>query len=109
MGGGVAVCLMVLLASGGCQEPGAAPEPDGLAAPEESRAELVTGTIRYIDLEGGFYGIETDDGRRLDPVNLPEEFQQDGLRIEARVEELRDRVSIRMWGTLVRIVEFRRL
>jgi len=51
----------------------------------------------------------TDDGRRLHPVNLPQEFQQDGLRLRAQVEELTDRVSIHMWGTQVRIIEFQRL
>ena len=59
----------------------------------------ITGTIRHVDLEGGFYGIETDDGAKLDPVNLPAEFQKDGLRIRAYVESLQDRVSFHMWGT----------
>jgi hypothetical protein len=107
--GGIAIGLMVLLAFGGCQEQ----ESDGGAGRQMDadgpEVERVTGTVRHVDLEGGFYGIETDDGRKLDPVNLPEEIRQDGLRIEARVEVLRDRVSIRMWGTLVRIVEFKRL
>jgi inhibitor of cysteine peptidase len=67
------------------------------------------GTIRHIDLEGGFYGLEADDGTRLDPVNLPEEFQKDGLRVKARVERLKDRVSFHMWGRLVRILEIERL
>jgi hypothetical protein len=70
---------------------------------------MVTGTVRYIDLEGGFYGIETDDGRKLDPVNLPKEFQKDGLRIQARVAEIQDGVSVHMWGTPVQIIAFKRL
>jgi hypothetical protein len=99
---------MVLLMSGGCQDSRSDGDSQALSGTGAPGAEVVTGTIRHIDLEGGFYGIETDDGRRLDPVNLPEEFQKDGLRIEARVQELKDRVSIRMWGTLVRIIELRR-
>jgi hypothetical protein len=42
-------------------------------------------------------------------VNLPQEFQKDGLRIRARVEPVKDRISVRMWGTPVRIIEFKRL
>jgi hypothetical protein len=38
-------------------------------------------------------------------VNLPQEFQKDGLRIRARVEPVQDRISVRMWGTPVRIIE----
>ena len=102
----IVATLLALLVAG----PRSVPADERSATvPSMSPTGVVTGTIRYIDLEGGFYGIETDDGQKLDPVNLPEELQKDGLRIEARVEELRDRVSIRMWGTLVRIVEFRRL
>jgi len=69
----------------------------------------VTGTVRYIDLEGGFYGFVTDDGKKLDLVNLPAEFQKDGVRLQARVEEVPDHVSLRMWGRPVRIIEFKRL
>jgi hypothetical protein len=69
----------------------------------------ITGTVRYIDVEGGFYGIEADDGTKLDPVNLPVEFQQDGVRIRVQVEPLKNRVSLRMWGRLVRIVSLERL
>lgn len=66
------------------------------------------GTVRYIDLEGGFYGIESDDGARLDPVNLPEEFRVDGARVRYWAVPAEGRASIHMWGTLVEIVEIRK-
>lgn len=69
----------------------------------------ITGTIRYIDLAGGFYGIVTDDGARLDPMDLPAEFRQDGLRVRARIEPVPDVVTIRMWGTVVRVLAIERL
>ena len=85
-------------------------EPPGVSSRGRRRGgQVVTGTVRHIDLEGGFYGIEADDGTKLDPVNLPEEFRQDGMRVRVRVEELKDRVSIHMWGKIVRIVEIKRL
>ena len=63
-----------------------------------------TGTVRRIDLEGGFYGIVGDDGMKYDPVNLAREFQVDGLRVgfEARVRK--EQASTRMWGTLIEIM-----
>jgi len=70
---------------------------------------LVTGVVSYIDLEGGFYGILTGDGQKLDPVNLPEAFRKDGLRVRARVEDLKDRISFHMWGQLVRVIELEAL
>jgi len=111
--------LALLLTCGACRSTERNQEGDGVAARSgtsgaDNRGEgapgsLVTGTVRRIDLEGGFYGIEADDGSKLDPVNLPPEFQKDGLRVRARVEPLKDRVSLRMWGSLVRLLSIERL
>ncbi len=40
-----------------------------------------TGTIVYLNFEGGFYGIIADNGEHYDPINLPSEFKKDGLRV----------------------------
>jgi len=107
--GTVVICLGLIAALGSCQYPSADSGREVDSKTGATSIQAVTGTVRYIDVEGGFYGIVTDDGRKLDPVNLPQEFQKDGLRIRARVEPLQQRVSIRMWGTPVRIIEFKRL
>lgn len=57
-----------------------------------------TGTIRYLDLEGGFYGLVADDSARYD-VELPPHLQQDGLRVRFRGHVRDDVMTIRMWGT----------
>ncbi len=67
------------------------------------------GTVQYVDLEGGFYGIVGDDGQRFDPTNLSDEFKEDGLRVRFRARTRDDLMSIRMWGTLVEIVSIERL
>ena len=64
-----------------------------------------TGEVKYIDLEGGFYGIVSNDGGHFDPINLPSEFMNDGLQINFEVKILQDQVSFHMWGTLVEILE----
>jgi len=46
-----------------------------------------TGAIIFLDFEGGFYGILSDDGEHYDPVNLSKEFQVDGLRVRFEIEE----------------------
>ena len=61
------------------------------------------GIIRYIDLEGGFYGIIGKRGN-YDPVNLPREFQQDGLRVRFTARVCKDLASIHMWGTIIEII-----
>lgn len=68
-----------------------------------------TGTVQYIDLEGGFYGLVSDDGARYDPSGLPEAFQEDGLRVEFRVEPREGMLTTRMWGQVVRVIEIESL
>ena len=68
-----------------------------------------TGEIQYIDLEGGFYGIISDDGEHYDPINLPSEFEENGLRVNFTVKILENQSSIHMWGTVVEILEIIKL
>ncbi len=68
-----------------------------------------TGRIQYNDFEGGFYGIVSDDGEHYDPINLPSEFEEDGLRVEFKLKILENQSSIHMWGTVVEILEIKKL
>ena len=68
-----------------------------------------TGTVKYISLEGGFYGIITDDGESLDPLNLSKEYQVDGKRIQFKYIEKSDMASFHMWGTIIEIIEIKEL
>jgi len=83
------VLVMLLLTSaGGC-----------IALKSSSKQEKVsgTGTIKYINLEGGFYGIVSDDGKNYDPINLPEEFKKDGLKVSFEAEKS-NAFATHMWG-----------
>ena len=50
----------------------------GLNFQNISSSEVISanGTIEYIPLEGGFYGIETGKGEKYLPLNLPDEFKK---------------------------------
>jgi len=100
------VCVVLLVASGACHKACQKGRDSAAGGPVQPSQEgqAITGTVRYVNVEGGFYGIETDDGTKLDPVNLPDRFKKDGLGIKARVETLQDQVSSHMWGQLVRIL-----
>lgn len=98
-----AVCAVILLLAG-CFNA----QPNGDARPPE---EIVsdTGTIRYVDLEGGFYGIVADDSTRYLPDSLAAPFREDGVRVRFRAELQEDVVTIQMWGQPVRIIDIARL
>ena len=68
-----------------------------------------TGTVKYMDFEGGFYGIIADDGSRYDPMNLPEGFKIDGLRVIFSAIIKRDFVSFHMWGIVIEIIDIQLL
>ena len=80
----------------------------GCLQPEEYDVEG-KGTVVFVKVEGGFYGIVGDDGNYYDPVNLPKEFQQDSLRIYFKANYAKSLVSFHMWGKLVEIKEIRKL
>jgi hypothetical protein len=62
-----------------------------------------TGTVKYIDLEGGFYGIVGDDNKQYEPMNLEQTYQKDGLRVRFQAKIRQEMASIYMWGTIIEI------
>ena len=68
-----------------------------------------TGTITFLNFEGGFYGIVSDNGDSYDPVNLAREFQVDGLRVRFEVRILQGVLSIHAWGKCVSILSIEKL
>lgn len=69
----------------------------------------ITATVRYIELEGGFYGIMSDDGESYMPMNLTDEYKEDGLRIIFKMRHRKDVMSFQMWGKNVEITEIQKL
>ena len=63
----------------------------------------ITGTIEYVNLSGGFYGITGDDGQKYQPDKpLPSRFCEKGLRIKATILPSSG-FSVFMWGKMVKI------
>jgi inhibitor of cysteine peptidase len=75
----------------------------------ESEVNYTIGTIKYISLEGGFYGIIGDDAQHYDPINLAKEFQVDGKRIVFKYKVRTDLASFHMWGMIIEILDIQEL
>ena len=99
---------ILLLAVGACSSGGsewAVPTP----AAGTTGAELhITGQVHHYEMEGGFYAIRGTDGVTYDPTNLPREFQQEGLSVEADARHRNDMVGIHQVGTIVELVRIRK-
>lgn len=73
-------------------------EPDPL--------ELVA-TVEFVAVEGGCWRLVTDNGVGYEPVNLPESFRADGLRVDVTVRPRKDLGSICQVGQIVDIESIR--
>jgi hypothetical protein len=69
-----------------------------------SDAFQILGTVTFKDLEGGFYAIESFDGKKYDPINLPESFRKDGLKVRVTARPQRDVMSFRMYGEIIEVI-----
>lgn len=70
---------------------------------EYRRPWVPAGTVTFVDLEGGFFGIIGDDGNNYLPLNLAPEYETDGLRIAFEYEPVKDTATIQMWGIPVNL------
>jgi hypothetical protein len=116
--------LVVLVALAGC----ASPSPDSGAAPDSAMADSShapaggaapagaiegTGTVRFVDLEGGCWAIDLDaaggaTGERLQPAALAEEFKVDSLRVRLRARPV-DAMGFCMLGRIVELESIERI
>jgi len=69
----------------------------------------MTGTVVFHEIEGGFYGIEADDGKKYNPINLDESFRKDGLRVKFDANLKKGMVGIHMWGEYVVVLRIEKL
>lgn len=54
--------------------------------------------------------IQGDDGKKYDPGSSPPaEYRKEGLRVKFEAVEVKDVVTIRMGGTLVRILKIEKI
>ncbi len=67
----------------------------------------IKGVIKYIELGPGFFGIVTEDGTELMPINLPEQLKYEGRKVEVTATDVPDGASVFMWGKVVKITGFK--
>jgi hypothetical protein len=63
----------------------------------------ILGKIIYLPIEGGFWGIESEDGKKYFPTEgLPPPFQKENIQIKATIVPSPE-FNAYMWGKAVRI------
>ncbi len=64
----------------------------------------IHGTIVHMNIEGGFFAIDGDDGSKYDPVSLPESFRKNGLKVKVTARLRKDTASFHMYGAIIEVV-----
>ena len=65
----------------------------------------IKGKVVYQNIEGGFWGIEDDNGNQYRPVKMPPALQEKGKTVQVVAKEV-DEMGIFMWGVPIKIVSF---
>lgn len=68
-----------------------------------------TGTVSYVELEGGFFVIAGDDGQIYDPIDLPADFAVHGRRVSVKARIRHDLVSFHMYEVIIEISDISNL
>jgi hypothetical protein len=66
------------------------------------------GTIVWVNIEGGFWGIEATNGHEYEPVNLAPEFQVNGLKV-VFTGKLLNWGTMHMWGEVMEVGEMSKI
>jgi hypothetical protein len=69
----------------------------------------IQATVCYSQINGGSYALCADDKLTYEPVDLEEQFKENGLRINARVRLLPDTMTPDQRGIVVEVLEIQRL
>ena len=77
----------------------------GACAEDDGEKLEFTGVLVWKEFEGGFFTIDADNGKKYDPVDLPEDFKEDGLRVHVVARPRPEMAGIHMYGTLIEIIK----
>lgn len=99
----VACALFLGSALTGCDD--LTPKSDPLV--QNGKPATITGQVVFRDKDGGFYGILTDNGAQLEPINLDGRFKTDGARVTIEGKLDSSRLGNHGWGNPVEVFEVR--
>jgi hypothetical protein len=71
--------------------------------PVGPKSITILGFVKYVELEGGFFGIMTEDGSKYFPDYLGSDFKVDGLSVRVQATPQEQILGIQMWGTPIKI------
>lgn len=65
----------------------------------------IEGKVVYLAMEGGFYGIISNEGRKYLATNLPGMFQQNNLILRGKAILQPNTLGIHQWGEYIQLLD----
>ncbi|MCJ8295720.1 MAG: hypothetical protein MJK15_15055 [Colwellia sp.] len=62
-------------------------------------------TVKYLNFEGGFYGLVSSKGEKFLPMNLDKEYQLEGTQLKVKGLLIKDMMTIQQWGEPFKITD----
>ena len=68
----------------------------------------IEGSIKHFSYQGGFYGIEGDDGKTYKPVDMTSNFKVEGVRVKVTAKPIEKEFLLPGWGIPIKILKIER-
>ena len=68
----------------------------------------IHGTVKHFSYQGGFYGIEGDDGKTYKPVDMTSNFKVEGARVKISAKPIEKKLLLSGWGIPIKILKIER-
>lgn len=115
------ISLLVLFVCSGCNDEMEASDLTSTeaqtptsAAQEAEKAEkqnmiTVKGTIVYKQIEGGFWGLDGENGKKYMPSGINKDLLKDGMIVEVTGYVLEDVMTFQQYGQSLKVIESKML
>ena len=101
-----AVLLLIALAVVACG--GVSVDPPESSQGPAGGPSAVSASVEFLTLEGGCWTLQVGEDLHYLPLNLPEEFRRDGLKVSVELRRRDDYASVCQVGPVVEVLSIRR-
>lgn len=101
------VIFSLLLTAAACSPSRKTEKPQQEKTPDYAALNYEKGTVKYWELDGCRYMIETENGKKLNPGSLDSAYAKDGLKVWVRYKQV-NRMNICMSGITVDISDIQK-
>lgn len=71
----------------------------------EEKSLSFQGEVVFVEIEGGFYGIQDQNGQKYLPSNLPDSLKLHGLKVRGSAQFRTGKLGFKQWGKPVDLIE----